>query len=139
MREDADEYTVARHLEAYLLWVFGWVLFTSTHGNSVRKDMIHYARAIADAPLGQVPQYSWGNAVLGATYRGLCEGCVKVDPTAVFTGCPLLVQLWSYERFQVGQPAMDHSSYGHALYYPDEVDRPTMGTLWCRRRVSYFS
>lgn len=98
MRIDTDSYTMARHMEAYLLWLFGWVMFTSTHGNSVRKDMIHYARAIVNASLSQVSQY-WGNVVLGATYRGLYDGCIKTDPLAIFTSCPLLVQLWSYERF----------------------------------------
>ena len=59
MLEDADDYAVVRHLEAYLLWLFRWIMFTSTHGNSVRKELIHYAREVADAPIEAVPQYSW--------------------------------------------------------------------------------
>ncbi|XP_039851095.1 protein MAIN-LIKE 1-like [Panicum virgatum] len=34
MRADADDFTVARHLEAYLLWLFGWVMFCSSQGDS---------------------------------------------------------------------------------------------------------
>ena len=32
---DADEYSVTRLLEAYLLWLFGYIMFNNTHGNSV--------------------------------------------------------------------------------------------------------
>ena len=41
MLEDADDYAVTRHLEAYLLWLFGWIMFTNSHGNSVLKELIH--------------------------------------------------------------------------------------------------
>ena len=34
MRVDADDFTVARHFEAYLLWLFGWVMFYSSQGDS---------------------------------------------------------------------------------------------------------
>ena len=96
MIEEADDYTVARHLEAYLLWLFGYVLFCNSQGDSVPKQLIPYARAIADAPLDDVPQYSSGSAVLAATYRGLCSCVMKGEKQhAVFVGCPLLLQLWS--------------------------------------------
>lgn len=39
---------VARHLEVYLLWLFGWVLFTISHGDSVDARLVGYARAIVD-------------------------------------------------------------------------------------------
>ena len=133
---DADEAAVARHLEAYLLWLFGWILFTSSHGNSVGKELVAFARQIADAPADAVPQYSWASAVLAATYRGLCDACTKVDPNAVLTGCPLLLQLWAYERFSIGRPIVDTSTYGAGFYGQMLEDGPTMGTLWCRRRVS---
>ena len=29
----------------------------------------------------------------------------------IFVGCPLLLQLWSYERFPVGRPEMDFEPY----------------------------
>ena len=31
---DADEYSVTRSLEVYLLWLFGYIIFNNTHGNS---------------------------------------------------------------------------------------------------------
>ena len=48
----ADVQQVSRHLEAYLLWLFGWVLFTSSHGDIVDARFIAYARAIAN---GEAP------------------------------------------------------------------------------------
>ena len=94
MRADADDFTVARHFEAYLLWLFGWVMFCSSQGDSCPKQLIPLARSIADAPLHEVPQFSWASAVLAATYRGLCTGVTKVSAEEpIFVGCPLLLQL----------------------------------------------
>jgi hypothetical protein len=45
---DADEYSVTRTLEAYLLCLFGYIMFNNTHGNSVDRILIPYAREIAD-------------------------------------------------------------------------------------------
>ena len=99
---DADEYSVTRSLEAYLLWLFGYIMFNNTHGNSVDRIILPYAREIADGD-ENVPPYSWGEAVLAATYRGLCDGCMKTNGNAILSVCPLLLQLWSYERLAVGR------------------------------------
>ena len=132
--EDADEYSVSRSLEAYLLWLFGYIMFNNTHGNTVDKILLPYARELADAEDDEMPTYSWGSAVLAATYRGLCEACVKVKPSAILQGCPLLLQLWAYERIAVGRPMIDHSPYERDFYGKFEDDRPTMGTLWLTTR-----
>lgn len=55
LHSDANEYSVRRALEAYLLWLFGWVMFTNTHGHAVDKGLIHYAWAIVDAEPENVP------------------------------------------------------------------------------------
>ena len=103
------------------------------------KQLIPLARSIADAPLHEVPQFSWASVVLAATYRGLCTGVTKVSAEEpIFVGCPLLLQLWSYERFPVGRPEMDFEPYVQLSHDHDDVDRPTMGSLWCLRRVSYI-
>ena len=135
LHEDADDYSVSRSLEAYLLWLFGAMMFSNTHGDSVDKVLMVYAREIADAPEDEVPTWSWGSAVLAATYRGLCDACSKNKPDAILSGCPLLLQLWAYERFAVGRPVVDHSPYPLDLYVQFDDDRPTMGTLWCGRQV----
>ena len=100
---DADEYSVTRSLEAYLLWLFGYIMFNNTHGNSVDRILLPYAQETADGD-EDVSPYSWGEAVLAATYRGLCDGCMKTHGNAILSGCPLLLQLWSYERLAVGRP-----------------------------------
>jgi hypothetical protein len=127
---------VSRCLEAYLLWLFGWTLFCNSSGNYVDKVLIQYARAIADAEPGQVPAWSWGSAVLAATYRGLCQACFKTERTAVITGCPLLLQLWSYERFAIARPLISEEPYPPEMYGMWHEDNPTMGSLWTDRWVS---
>nr|ABG22596.1 Transposable element protein, putative, MuDR [Oryza sativa Japonica Group] len=135
LHPDADDYSVRRSLEAYLLWLFGWVMFTSTHGHAVDFRLVHYARSIADAQPQDVPQWSWGSAVLAATYRALCEACTKTDAGAIIAGCPMLLQLWAAERFAIGRPVVDSAPYGvgRSAQWPE--DGPTMGTYWCRRGV----
>jgi len=75
---------------------------------------------------------------LAASYRGLCTGVTKVSAEEpIFVGCPLLLQLWSYERFPVGRPEMDFKPYVQLSADHDDIDRPTMGSLWCLRRPSW--
>jgi hypothetical protein len=102
----------------------------------VDNVLIQYARAIADAEPGQVPGWSWGSAVLAAMYRGLCQACFKTERTAVITGCPLLLQLWSYERFAIARPLISEEPYPPEMYGMWYEDSPTMGSLWTDRRVN---
>ncbi|WVZ62589.1 hypothetical protein U9M48_012323 [Paspalum notatum var. saurae] len=119
IREGATSYEVARHLEAYVLWLMGWVMFCSSAGSFVPKHL-----------------FSWVSVVLAATYRGLCTSCLKSSSAEpIFGGCPLLLQLWAHERFQIGRPAVVHSPY--EAYLLDDIDGPTMGSLWCDRRFAY--
>nr|ABA94023.1 transposon protein, putative, Mutator sub-class [Oryza sativa Japonica Group] len=135
LQAEADEYSYSRCLEAYLLWLFGWVMFCGSHGHAVDKGLVHYARSIADAAVGEVPQWSWGSALLAALYRALCESCTKTDPSATFGGCPLFLSIWAAERIAIGRPEVDQHAYEESLYEErPEVDYPTMGTLWCRRQ-----
>ena len=128
---------ISRHLEAYLLWLFSWVMFCTSHGDTVDARWIPYARAIADDEEGLA--LSWGSAVLAATYRALCESCVRTKSTSTLTGMPLLLQLWSFERFPVGRPYVDAGPrYGVDMVGGTSlVDWPTMGSLWTRRRVRF--
>ena len=45
---DADEYSVTRSLDAYLLWLFGYIMFNNPHGNSVDRILLPYAREIRE-------------------------------------------------------------------------------------------
>lgn len=58
-------------------------------------------------------------------------------------GCPLLLMLWTFERFNIGRPTLSsYDLYGDDLYNLDEfgvtnnVDMPKMGTLWFSQDVS---
>lgn len=120
-----------------MLTLMGWVMFCSSVGNCVTKELIPLAQRIADTPLEDIPEISWGSAVLACTLRGLCSICMKsraAEPT--FTGCPMLLQLWSYERFQIGRPVIDMSPYP-PRDRTDPVDGPTMGWVWTIRTVSF--
>ena len=55
---------------------------------------------------------------------------MKTHENAILAGCPLLLQLWSYERLAVGRPIVRHEPYHGAMYNDEEDDRPTMETVW---------
>jgi hypothetical protein len=141
LADDAGQETVDRFFEAYLLWLFGFVLFCSSLGDAVARYLIPHARRIADAPLDVVPQISWGNSILASAYRVLYLGVLKgrvADP--ILLGCPLLLQLWCHERFAIGRPVVALYAYEPLPEGHDPRDRFTMGSLWCLRKViSYFS
>ena len=67
----------------------------------VDRVLVPYAQKIAETAVEEMPQYSWGSAVLVATYRGLCKTSVQNKHNAILTGCPILLQLWSYERIVI--------------------------------------
>ena len=91
LAHDADDDSVTRSLEAYLLWLFGYIMFNNSHGAYVDRVLVPYALEIAEAAVEEMPQYSWGAAVLAATYRGLCKASVQNKHNAILTGCPILL------------------------------------------------
>jgi hypothetical protein len=56
MRDDTDEPTSNKHLEAYLLWLFGYVMFRGSQGHAVLRFMIPHAWRITDATVEEMPQ-----------------------------------------------------------------------------------
>ena len=40
---DDDEYNVTRSLEAYLLWLFGYIMFNNLYGHCVDRLLVPYA------------------------------------------------------------------------------------------------
>jgi hypothetical protein len=93
MRDNTDEQTSNRHLEAYLLWLIVYVMFCGSQGNVVLRFLIPHVRRIANAIVQEMPQINWGAAVLAATYRGLCVVCTKTGTQPILLGCPLLLHL----------------------------------------------
>ena len=142
----APEEVVRTHLMAYILFLFGWVLFPTTTGVSVHPTYIHLAESLADALPGQVPQYSWGSAVLSATYRGLCDACQRTEASEpVLAVCYVLLQYWSWEHFTVGRPKIERPVHPYDLLPElygqaggdDPIDGPTMGTRWTHGQLRW--
>lgn len=108
---------------------------------TVDARLVSIAREIADARSPEdIQQRSFGSAVLAATYRGLCKACMLKSRKSGLVGCPLLLQLWSYERFPIGRPYV----YVEKPFDLEDIawtyvrtigDLPTMGSVWTRREV----
>jgi hypothetical protein len=109
------------------LWLFGGVLFTGQL-SKVQPWILPYAYSLAHSDIGSIPKYSWGSAVLAATYRGLTIASQSPANEPVLTGCPMLVQVWSYARFKVGRPGTAPVVYHRNE--DDETDGPTLGSKW---------
>jgi hypothetical protein len=56
MRDDADEPTSNKHLEVYMLWLFGYVIFCGSQGDAVLRFLIPHVRRITDATMEEMPQ-----------------------------------------------------------------------------------
>jgi hypothetical protein len=139
MADEADDPTSDRFLEVYLLWLFGWVLFCESAGDSVSRYLLSWAQKITDTPLDQMPQICWGSTVLAATYKGLCSVVLRPgSKEGILLGCPLPLQMWIHERFDIGRPKADLSEYQPLPEDTDPSDLPTMGSLWCLRKVMIF-
>ncbi|KAK1692955.1 hypothetical protein QYE76_009652 [Lolium multiflorum] len=112
------------------------VMFTENHQTTISKRYIPIAQEIAEATTADdiIPR-SWGSTVLAATYRGLCNACTLVSPKSGLLGCPLLLQLWSWERFPIGRPDIDAERPFEATWFDDadHIDMPTFGIIWTRR------
>ena len=132
-----NEAQITRSLEAYIMWLIGKIMFTENHVSTISKLYIPFAREIAEATHpDDIIERSWGSAVLAATYRGMCNACQLTGSRAGLLGCPLLLQLWSWERFPIGRPDVyADEPYNLEEIDPEEIDMPTFGTIWTRRPV----
>ena len=132
---------ITRSLEAYIIWLLGKVMFTENHVTTISARYIPIALEIASAERpDQITQRSWGSAILAATYRGMCNGCHLTGTRAAILGCPLLLQLWSWERFSIGRPdvRLQESWPMGELFDIDGIDMPTFGVSWTRRPVRFM-
>uniref|UniRef100_A0ACD5WWJ2 Uncharacterized protein n=1 Tax=Avena sativa TaxID=4498 RepID=A0ACD5WWJ2_AVESA len=141
---------ITRSLEAYLLWLLGKVMFTENHVSTISARYIRYAREITEATCqNDITQWSWGSAVLAATYRGMCTGCTLTKEKSALLGCPLLLQLWSWERFPIGRPEVAKNQAvivqgerpvvyeSDMLFDHERIDMPTFGIHWTRRKCRF--
>lgn len=133
--EDADEETVKQHARAYILSLIGGLLFPDASG-----DMYTFYPFPLIADLENIGSYSWGSATLAYLYRAMCDACRRQSDQSNLTGCLLLLQFWSWERFPIGRPDMVKLKYPNVEELEDERDRPTFGLRWvvgvCARRAA---
>ena len=88
------EAQITRCLEAYLIWLFGKVMFIDSHVDTISARFINMAREIAEAHhVEDIVPRSFGSAVLAATYRAMCSACRKNKCSSSILGCPLLLHL----------------------------------------------
>jgi mobile domain-containing protein len=97
LEADADDVTVERHARAYILYLFGCILFPDKSGDSVQ---LIYLPLLRD--LGRVAEYNWGSATLAYLYCHLCRASRKGAKD--IGGCLLLLQIWSWEHIHIGRP-----------------------------------
>jgi hypothetical protein len=64
MEDDADDPMSVRFLEVYLLWLFGWVLFCESAGDSVSLYMIPSSRCPRSVGVTLFWQVPTGGCVL---------------------------------------------------------------------------
>lgn len=114
-------------------------MFTENHVDTISARYIALVLPIVQATRPEeIPQLSWGSAVLAATYRGMCNACTLSRRKSALLGCPLLLQLWSWERFPIARPDIyiDEEPFSLTeMLDAERIDMPTIGTLWTRRKV----
>ncbi|XP_024315623.1 serine/threonine-protein phosphatase 7 long form homolog [Brachypodium distachyon] len=66
----------------------------------------------------------------------MCNACQLASPKSALLGCPLLLQLWSWERFSIGRSEVtgDHPNPEQELFDLEHIDLPTFTTIWTRNK-----
>lgn len=95
----ADEQTVGYHCHAWILHLFGSVIFSDATGDSASR-MFLPCLTDWDTTGG----YIWASGVLAFLYRQLCEACHRLSWTTSLGGCVYLLQLWMWSHIPIGRP-----------------------------------
>ncbi|XP_065851952.1 protein MAIN-LIKE 2-like [Euphorbia lathyris] len=95
--EDAPIEEIKRYTRAYLLYLVGSTIFSTTTGNKVP---IMYLPLFED--FEKAGKYAWGAAALAFLYRALGKATLKSQST--ISGCLTLLQCWSYFHLNIGRP-----------------------------------
>ena len=98
LRVGATDEEIARYTRAYILDLFGSILFPDTSGDSVP---IMYLRFLQD--LNNPRLINWGAAVLAYLYRALSNACLARK--TVISGPVLLLQHWCWTWFNIARPS----------------------------------
>ncbi|KAL0428480.1 UNVERIFIED_CONTAM: protein MAIN-LIKE 2 [Sesamum latifolium] len=99
--EDASVEDIECHTRAYLLYLVGSTIFSTTTGNKVPVMYLPLFENFEEAG-----KYAWGAAALSFLYRALGNASLRSQST--ISGCLTLLQCWSYYHLNVGRPKLHH-------------------------------
>ncbi|KAJ8748593.1 hypothetical protein K2173_007583 [Erythroxylum novogranatense] len=120
--EDAPIEEVQRCTRAYLLYLVGSTIFSTTTGNKVPVMYLPLLENFEEAG-----KYAWGAAALAFLYRALGNACVKSQST--ICGCLTLLQCWSYYHLNIGRPKLNrdpiHDHFPFVLRWKGKQSGPT--------------
>ncbi|XVE78335.1 hypothetical protein DITRI_Ditri13aG0136500 [Diplodiscus trichospermus] len=98
--QDASIEEIERCTRAYLLYLLGSTIFSTTTGNKVPVMYLPLFNNFDDAG-----NYAWGAAALACLYRTLGNATGKSQGT--ICGCLTLLQCWSYYHLNIGRPTLN--------------------------------
>ncbi|KAF3444949.1 hypothetical protein FNV43_RR14642 [Rhamnella rubrinervis] len=98
---DASVEVIERHTRAYLLYLVGSTIFSTTTGNKVP---VMYLPLFEN--FDRCGKYAWGAAALAFLYRALGNASLRSQST--ISGCLTLLQCWSYFHLNIGRPKLNH-------------------------------
>ncbi|XP_051151701.1 protein MAIN-LIKE 2-like isoform X2 [Andrographis paniculata] len=99
--EDASVKDLEFHTRAYLLYLVGSTIFSTTTGNKVPVMYLPLFESFDCAG-----KYAWGAATLSFLYRALGNASLRSQST--ISGCLTLLQCWSYYHMNIGRPKLHH-------------------------------
>ncbi|KAG5027217.1 hypothetical protein GYH30_022985 [Glycine max] len=120
--EDAPLEVIEQHTRAYLLYLVGSTIFSTTTGNKVP---VMYLPLFEN--FDRCGQYAWGAAALSFLYRALGNASLKTQST--ISGCLTLLQCWSYFHLNIGRPKLNlelmHDRFPFVLRWKGKQSGPT--------------
>ncbi|XP_070002731.1 serine/threonine-protein phosphatase 7 long form homolog [Nicotiana sylvestris] len=121
---EIDDLHIHRYTRLALILLFGCFLFPNTSENLVSMRFLHHLHQ-----LDELPQYSWGAAVLTYLYKSMCRASMGTQSDVC--GFLPLLQVWVWERFLPLQPALPP--------LPPDVAPPflPLARRWVLRRGNY--
>ncbi|XP_022842150.1 protein MAIN-LIKE 2-like isoform X1 [Olea europaea var. sylvestris] len=99
--ENASMEDVECHTRAYLLYLVGSTIFSTTTGNKVPVMYLPLFENFNEAG-----KHAWGAAALSFLYRALGNASLRSQST--ISGCLTLLQCWSYYHLNIGRPKLHH-------------------------------
>ncbi|XP_010467045.1 PREDICTED: serine/threonine-protein phosphatase 7 long form homolog isoform X2 [Camelina sativa] len=121
-KDDASFDRVEYCTRAYLLYLVGSTIFSTTTGNKVPVMYLPLFEDFDDAGT-----FAWGAAALAFLYRALGNASVKSQST--ICGCLTLLQCWSYYHLNVGRPKLNrepiHDHFPFVLRWKGKQTGPT--------------